>query len=43
MSIVKIFYQCQCGDLLKVEDRNVMDAAFAMQAVVIDHEDEACG
>jgi hypothetical protein len=42
MSIVKMSYQCQCGTLLKAEDRSIMDTAFAMQTLVIDHEDDNC-
>jgi hypothetical protein len=43
MSIVTMIYQCQCGALLKVEGRMVMDTAFAMNDAVIDHEDVTCG
>ena len=43
MSIIKMSYQCQCGVIVKIEDRQIMDGAFALQIAVIDHEDEACG
>jgi hypothetical protein len=42
MSIVKMSYQCQCGAIIKIEDRAIMDGSFALQEAVIDHEDEEC-
>jgi hypothetical protein len=43
MSIVKMSYQCQCGTIIKIEDREIMAGSFALQSALIDHEDEACG
>ena len=43
MTIVKMSYQCQCGAIIKIEDRSIMDGSFALQSAVIDHEDDACG
>jgi len=43
MSIIKMSYQCQCGAIIKIEDREIMAGSFALQSAVIDHEDEACG
>jgi hypothetical protein len=35
-------YQCQCGAIIKIENRGIMDGSFALQEAVIDHEDEDC-
>ena len=43
MSIIKMSYQCQCGAIIKIEDRSIMDGSFALQSAVIHHEDESCG
>ena len=43
MSIVKMSYQCQCGAIIKIEDRVIIDGFIALQVAVGDHEDDACG
>jgi hypothetical protein len=43
MSIIKMSYQCQCGKIIKIEDREIMAGSFALQMAVIDHEDSTCG
>jgi len=43
MSIVKMSYQCQCGKIIKIEDRVIIDGFIALQVAVGDHEDDACG
>ncbi len=35
MSIVKMSYQCQCGAIIKIENRGIMDGSFALQEAVI--------
>lgn len=42
MSIVRMSYQCQCGAVIAIEDREIMAGSFALQSAVIDHEDETC-
>ena len=43
MSIVKMSYQCQCGAILKIEDKEIIAGAMALQYELVVHEDEACG
>jgi hypothetical protein len=43
MSIVKMSYQCQCGAILKIEERYIMNGYVSLQLAVQKHEDEACG
>jgi hypothetical protein len=43
MTHVTMTYLCNCGALLKVAGKYVMDTAFAMNDAVIDHEDVTCG
>jgi hypothetical protein len=43
MSIVKMSYQCQCGAIIKIEDREIIGGAMSLQHALVVHEDEACG
>ena len=43
MTHVTMTYLCNCGAVLKVAGKYVMDTAFAMNDAVIDHEDVTCG
>jgi hypothetical protein len=43
MTIVKMYYQCNCGELIEVEGTKIMDTAFVLTDLMFDHEDVTCG
>ncbi len=43
MTIVKMSYQSNCGELIEVEGTKIMDTAFVLTDLMFDHEDVTCG
>jgi len=43
MTIVKMSYQCNCGELIEVQGTKIMDTAFILTDLMFDHEDVTCG
>jgi hypothetical protein len=43
MTIVKMSYECNCGELIEVQGTRIMDTAFVLNDLMFDHEDVTCG
>ena len=43
MTIVKMSYECNCGELIEVQGTRIMDTAFVLNDLMFDYEDVTCG